>query len=82
MAGGEGTVVVFFFFQAEDGIRGGGPSRGLGDVYRRQGASSAPAAAAERRTGLPPLAPATASRNARPLATIFSGCRASGVTKT
>ncbi len=27
----------FFFFQAEDGIRDGSPSRGLGDVYRRQG---------------------------------------------
>ena len=25
-----------FFFQAEDGIRFGSPSRGLGDVYKRQ----------------------------------------------
>ena len=27
----------FFFFQAEDGIRDRSPSRGLGDVYKRQG---------------------------------------------
>ena len=25
-----------FFFQAEDGIRDRSPSRGLGDVYKRQ----------------------------------------------
>ena len=31
-----GCVVVFFFFQAEDGIRGLVRSRGLGDVYKRQ----------------------------------------------
>ena len=29
-------VVLFFFFQAEDGIRGLVRSRGLGDVYKRQ----------------------------------------------
>ena len=29
--------VVCFFFQAEDGIRDLGRSRGLGDVYKRQG---------------------------------------------
>ena len=28
--------VYYFFFQAEDGIRDRSPSRGLGDVYRRQ----------------------------------------------
>ena len=28
--------LVVFFFQAEDGIRGRSPSRGLGDVYKRQ----------------------------------------------
>ena len=28
-----------FFFQAEDGIRDRSPSRGLGDVYKRQGQS-------------------------------------------
>ena len=27
---------VFFFFQAEDGIRDAQESRGLGDVYKRQ----------------------------------------------
>ena len=29
--------LVFFFFQAEDGIRDLVRSRGLGDVYKRQG---------------------------------------------
>ena len=28
--------IVFFFFQAEDGIRDAQESRGLGDVYKRQ----------------------------------------------
>ena len=28
--------MFFFFFQAEDGIRDRSPSRGLGDVYKRQ----------------------------------------------
>ena len=30
------SVVCFFFFQAEDGIRDLVRSRGLGDVYKRQ----------------------------------------------
>ena len=30
-----------FFFQAEDGIRDRSPSRGLGDVYKRQTKSNA-----------------------------------------
>ena len=30
-------VCIFFFFQAEDGIRDLVRSRGLGDVYKRQG---------------------------------------------
>eukprot|EP00658_Telonema_sp_P-2_P063606 TRINITY_DN52366_c0_g1_i1.p1 TRINITY_DN52366_c0_g1~~TRINITY_DN52366_c0_g1_i1.p1 ORF type:complete len:133 (+),score=20.15 TRINITY_DN52366_c0_g1_i1:56-454(+) len=30
------TIVFFFFFQAEDGIRDAQESRGLGDVYKRQ----------------------------------------------
>ena len=30
-------IVWFFFFQAEDGIRDLVRSRGLGDVYKRQG---------------------------------------------
>ncbi len=29
-------TIVFFFFQAEDGIRDQPRSRGLGDVYKRQ----------------------------------------------
>ena len=31
---------MFFFFQAEDGIRDLVRSRGLGDVYKRQGSYS------------------------------------------
>ena len=31
-----GLEMCFFFFQAEDGIRDRSPSRGLGDVYKRQ----------------------------------------------
>ena len=34
---------VVFFFQAEDGIRDLGRSRGLGDVYKRQAWVRAPA---------------------------------------
>src|SRR5665647_3647834 len=30
------SIFFFFFFQAEDGIRDRSPSRGLGDVYKRQ----------------------------------------------
>ena len=30
------SVLCFFFFQAEDGIRDAQESRGLGDVYKRQ----------------------------------------------
>ncbi len=30
------NVKIFFFFQAEDGIRDQPRSRGLGDVYKRQ----------------------------------------------
>ncbi len=30
------TNCIFFFFQAEDGIRDTDRSRGLGDVYKRQ----------------------------------------------
>ena len=37
---------VFFFFQAEDGIRDLVRSRGLGDVYKRQGGDVEAAATA------------------------------------
>ena len=30
------VIMLFFFFQAEDGIRDLVRSRGLGDVYKRQ----------------------------------------------
>ena len=34
--------ISFFFFQAEDGIRDLVRSRGLGDVYKRQGSRGVP----------------------------------------
>src|SRR5674536_400951 len=36
------VLVLFFFFQAEDGIRDAQESRGLGDVYKRQYPESRP----------------------------------------
>src|SRR5674536_221355 len=39
---------VFFFFQAEDGIRDAQESRGLGDVYKRQSMARATSASGER----------------------------------
>mgnify|MGYP003380498538 CR=1 FL=1 len=44
--GGVGGGGVFFFFQAEDGIRDLVRSRGLGDVYKRQVKESAQSAGA------------------------------------
>ena len=38
-------VILFFFFQAEDGIRDLVRSRGLGDVYKRQARAAASVAA-------------------------------------
>ncbi len=34
------SVVLFFFFQAEDGIRDAQESRWLGEVYKKQSISS------------------------------------------
>ena len=34
-------LFIFFFFQAEDGIRDAQESRGLGDVYKRQSLENA-----------------------------------------
>ena len=42
-------TVVFFFFQAEDGIRDLVRSRGLGDVYKRQASSACVTARSARR---------------------------------
>ena len=41
------AAVLFFFFQAEDGIRDFCLSRGLGDVYKRQPLRGLPAANAQ-----------------------------------
>ena len=41
LVGWDGVFVVFFF-QAEDGIRDLVRSRGLGDVYKRQGVTLPP----------------------------------------
>ena len=38
-------LLFFFFFQAEDGIRDLVRSRGLGDVYKRQGSATPPTTA-------------------------------------
>ena len=40
----------YFFFQAEDGIRDRSPSRGLGDVYKRQNSGRGEKKAAIRRS--------------------------------
>src|SRR5680860_1921459 len=45
---------LFFFFQAEDGIRDRSPSRGLGDVYKRQ---ARPSRWPPRPRWLPPARP-------------------------
>ena len=42
------VVFLFFFFQAEDGIRDLVRSRGLGDVYKRQGGARGPEPLARR----------------------------------
>ena len=44
-------LCVFFFFQAEDGIRDLVRSRGLGDVYKRQLRAAGPASSAPARRG-------------------------------
>ena len=41
MSKARGSKDLSFFFQAEDGIRDRSPSRGLGDVYKRQSLESA-----------------------------------------
>ena len=43
------VLFVFFFFQAEDGIRDLVRSRGLGDVYKRQGYKFIVSSLSERR---------------------------------
>ena len=45
-------VDIVFFFQAEDGIRDLVRSRGLGDVYKRQGGASASTPLTPRSRGL------------------------------
>ena len=51
------VLLVFFFFQAEDGIRDLVRSRGLGDVYKRQPRSCA---IRPRGTASSPVVPASA----------------------
>ena len=46
-------MVVFFFFQAEDGIRDLVRSRGLGDVYKRQAVENAVIMGDEQSRGAP-----------------------------
>ena len=54
-------LFCFFFFQAEDGIRDLVRSRGLGDVYKRQGQDLEATAQARKYTlPYPPSSPAIA----------------------
>ena len=50
MLGRRGSIALFFFFQAEDGIRDLVRSRGLGDVYKRQMTITAAVAAVDFQT--------------------------------
>ena len=50
---------MFFFFQAEDGIRDLVRSRGLGDVYKRQ---ALPVGERNHRIGRPEIEPKRARR--------------------
>ena len=52
------VFVFFFFFQAEDGIRDLVRSRGLGDVYKRQGQARAGGVGRDSHGGLRVLRPA------------------------
>ena len=70
---GIGVVVVgivslhFFFFQAEDGIRYLVRSRGLGDVYKRQGLRQRALGGADRLPGAArPRLPLLAARAGGP----------------
>ena len=49
---------MFFFCQAEDGIRDAQESRGLGDVYKRQPLLRAMATSGTRHARPPPALPA------------------------
>ena len=44
--------IIFFFFQAEDGIRDLVRSRGLGDVYKRQARTDRGVQVQDRRYGI------------------------------
>ncbi len=46
-----GRLILFFFFQAEDGIRDTDRSRGLGDVYKRQDYRGIPGDGAQNQCG-------------------------------
>ena len=63
--------MVFFFFQAEDGIRDAQESRGLGDVYKRQGPDGDQGgrilAVAGTRTQPPPADPAASRHDLQPV---------------
>ena len=54
-------IVSVFFFQAEDGIRDLVRSRGLGDVYKRQGSSAGAGGAAARRAVVRPASQISSS---------------------
>ena len=64
-------VVLIFFFQAEDGIRDLVRSRGLGDVYKRQGA---PGGARPTGVHVEPVLPGTDPREPAVSVHVREGC--------
>ena len=56
------SIAGFFFFQAEDGIRDLVRSRGLGDVYKRQGAGAVVRAPGHRCQVVPRTRPVPGAR--------------------
>ena len=59
------AVVLFFFFQAEDGIRDLVRSRGLGDVYKRQARRGRPGEPRADPLGTSPHWPSSARSKSR-----------------
>ena len=67
------AMCVYFFFQAEDGIRDLVRSRGLGDVYKRQvrGDATRPRAPRDHGVSRPPRHPGHHDTRARRLACLL-----------
>ena len=70
---------VFFFFQAEDGIRDLVRSRGLGDVYKRQAFVAAPFLRLSETTHRFKAFGCDSSRRIRPTNTSSLSCESLGL---